>query len=189
MPDIFHVWRPTQEVIDAARLAAATAPFSYEPVGGTRQDLPVGFEHDVQSVIVGRGDLAFARARLALLAGRAFDIPWVSLDRARFDVRPGAPLVHVSEQLCLFTVNACRIIYVVDDPGDFAFAWGTLAGHPVCGEERLGLCLSDNGDVVFEIRKFSRPAHVFVRLAGPVARRIQRRFTQDAFSALLAALR
>lgn len=188
-PDSLHLWRPTADVIDAARGAAAEAPFSYPDVGGTRAELPEGYDHDVQRVILGEGDLAFARARKAMRAGRMFDIPWITLERVHLDLQPGSAVPFVSHQFGFYALNVCRLVYVVDEPDELAFAWGTVAGHVVAGEERFGLRKLNNGDVEFQIRKFSRLAHPLIRLAAPLARRVQRNFSRDALAAMVAASR
>ena len=188
-PDILHLWRPTADVIDAARGAAADAPFSYPEVGGTRGDLPPGYDHEIQRVILGEGDLVFARARKAMRAGRMFDMPWITMERSYLDLQPGSSVPFVSHQYGLYTLNVCRVVYVVDEPAEFAFAWGTVDGHLIAGEERFGLRTLHNGDVEFQIRKFSRFAHPLIRLAAPLAHRAQRRFTQDALAAMVAAAR
>ncbi len=188
-PDVLHVWRPAADVVEAARGAAAKAAFSYAEVGGTRATMPEGYAHDVQSAILGEGDLVFERARRAMRAGRMFDIPWVELERSYLDFQPGSAVPFVSHQYGMYALNVCRIVYVIDEPGEFAFAWGTVAGHMVAGEERFGLRKLENGDVVFEIRKFSRPVHPLIRLATPLALRAQRKFSHDALAAMIAAVR
>jgi uncharacterized protein (UPF0548 family) len=89
-------------------------------------------------------------------------------------------------------LNACRIVYAVDEAGPiskFGFAYGTLPGHVESGEERF-LVEWDRGDdaVWYDILAFSRPHHVLTRLGYPVVRRLQRRFGRDSAAAMLRAV-
>ena len=75
----------------------------------------------------------------------------------------------MARRLGLWWLNACRIVYVVDEEGPvtrFGFAYGTLPGHAGAGEERF-LVEWDraSGEVWYDILAFSRP-HVFLSPAG-----------------------
>lgn len=63
----------------------------------------------------------------------------------------------------LWWLNACRIVYVVDESGPisrFGLAYGTLPGHVERGEERF-MIEWNRGDnsVWYDILAFSRPNH------------------------------
>jgi uncharacterized protein (UPF0548 family) len=75
-------------------------------------------------------------------------------------------------------VAACRIVRVVDEPGRYGFAYGTLPEHPEEGEERFVVTRDEHdGMVVFEVVAFSRPHDLLTKLGGPVPRAIQTRAT------------
>jgi uncharacterized protein (UPF0548 family) len=87
-------------------------------------------------------------------------------------------------------IAACRIIYVLDEPDTFGFAYGTLPAHPEQGEEAFIVRQNPEGVVTFAIVAFSRPRHRLARLGGPIARRIQLDTTRrylDALKAFVAA--
>ncbi len=68
----------------------------------------------------------------------------------------------------------CRVVYVVDEPLRQGFAYGTLLGHPECGEESFVIEMDpDTGAVTARIIAFSRPVHWLVRLGGPLGRAAQ----------------
>ena len=184
-PPVFHLLPPGAELVDRALGAAAHAPLSYAPVGGTEGPLPAGWDHDDQARVVGRGDAAWDAAREAVRRWVPFSMPWVRVHDPALPLAEGAHVAFTSHQLGLWTLNVCRVVAVWDGPTRFGFAYGTLDGHVVAGEERF-LAARDpaTGEVSFGIRKFSRPNHVLVRLAGPVARRLQRQFTADALDAV-----
>jgi hypothetical protein len=55
-------------------------------------------------------------------------------------VQPGADVAVVVSHLGLWSVNACRIVYVIDERGSpekCGFAYGTLPDHRERGEERF----------------------------------------------------
>jgi uncharacterized protein (UPF0548 family) len=87
-----------------------------------------------------------------------------------------------------WTTNVCRVVYVVDEPARFGFAYGTLRGHLLHGEERFLVehNLADD-TVCFDILAFSRPARLLARLGYPIVRWFQKRFGRDAKQAMLSA--
>jgi hypothetical protein len=89
-------------------------------------------------------------------------------------------------------VNACRVVYVVDEGGPvqrFGFAYGTLPDHAASGEERFLVEWDrEGGGVWYDILAFSRPRHVLARLGYPWVRRVQRRFGRDSAAAMARAL-
>jgi uncharacterized protein (UPF0548 family) len=80
-----------------------------------------------------------------------------------------------------------RVVYVLDEDDLRGFAYGTLAGHPECGEEAF-LVERDPEGTWLEIRAFSRPGRWFTSLAGPLGRLLQRRATDRYVAAIRQAL-
>lgn len=78
----------------------------------------------------------------------------------------------------------CRVVYVVDEPDRKGFAYGTLPGHPVSGEEAFVLERGHDGRITFTVSAFSRPATMFAKLGGPVGRTIQHMMTERYLRAL-----
>lgn len=84
------------------------------------------------------------------------------------------------------TVDApVRVVYVIDEPDEVGFAYGTLEGHPESGEESWVVEKRSDDSVWIVIRSFSRPSTRLYRLAGPVLRQVQKRFTKKYLRALL----
>ena len=82
-------------------------------------------------------------------------------------------------------MNAAKIVYVVEAPRRFGFAYGTLPGHVESGEERLLIELADDDSVWYDILAFSRPNHFLTRLGYPFVRRLQKRFSRDSAAAMV----
>jgi uncharacterized protein (UPF0548 family) len=83
-------------------------------------------------------------------------------------------------------VAPCRVVYVVDEPDRFVFAYGTLPGHPEQGEVAMIVERHEGAGVVFRIVSFSRTVDPVARLGSPVTRLIQRRVTGRYVQALAA---
>jgi uncharacterized protein (UPF0548 family) len=81
---------------------------------------------------------------------------------------------------------ACRIVWAVDEPDRFGFAYGTLPLHPARGEESFVVDRDAMGTTTLTITAFSSPRHPLVRLGAPVARRQQAQATQGYLDALQA---
>jgi len=158
------------------------APFSYGPVGETRGALPRGWAHDDQVAALGTGDAVWESAKVALRRWRQFDLGWVRPHDDAVALEAGRLFGFVSRQLGVWAVNVCRVVYVIDEPNRFGFAYGTVGNHVVRGEELFLLERDLAGVVSFRIRKFSRAAHWLVHIAGPATRRIQRSFTRQAIA-------
>jgi uncharacterized protein (UPF0548 family) len=78
----------------------------------------------------------------------------------------------------------CRVIYTIDEPNRKGFAYGTLPGHPECGEEAFIVDQTDDGSVWLTIRSFSRPATWQWWALYPLLRIAQEIFTRRYFRSL-----
>ncbi len=80
-----------------------------------------------------------------------------------------------------------RVVYVVKEEDRRGFAYGTLPGHPECGEEAF-LVERDAESTWAEVRAFSRAGQWVTRLGGPLARLAQRRVAGGYLDAVETAL-
>lgn len=158
---------------------------TYEAVGWTaRTALPPGFLHDHHERRLSGAD-SFERAKLGLKR-------WAAHKGAGARIFPGGAPEEGETVLVGLTLGPLhivapgRIVYVIEEPDRFGFAYGTLPGHPECGEESFLVERGRDGESVFRIRAFSRPAHPLARLGAPLARRIQLRITARYLDALAA---
>jgi uncharacterized protein (UPF0548 family) len=150
--------------------------FTYPEVGATAAELPVGYQHLHASRDVGTGRELFEQCAETVMT-------WGVQRGAGLIVVPGERVQVGAENRIglrlgpLRTWAPCRVVYVLDDPDRKGFAYGTLPGHPECGEESFIVSLDADGTVRFDVTAFSRPARWFARLGGPVTGLIQRRVT------------
>lgn len=153
---------------------AAPEAFTYDEVGGTRdRDAMPSEGYRVLGLRTPlKGPDAFERAA-------AFVLGFGMQRGAGFRVEASSPVALVGLDVLLtarlgpLRVPApTRVAYVLDEPDRRGFAYGTLPGHPECGEELF--VVERAGDEVFvEVRAFSRPARWFTRVLGPVGPGLQ----------------
>jgi uncharacterized protein (UPF0548 family) len=83
-------------------------------------------------------------------------------------------------------LNSCRIVYVIDEPEHFGFAYGTLTEHVEIGEERFTVEFHpDTGEVCYDIFAFSRPGSLLIKLGYPYSRYKQKQFAVGSKAAML----
>lgn len=80
--------------------------------------------------------------------------------------------------------SSCRVVYVIDERDRKGFAYGTLPGHPVSGEEAFIVERTDDGSIWLTIRNFSRPSSWYWWAAYPVVRIAQAVYKRRYFRAL-----
>jgi uncharacterized protein (UPF0548 family) len=78
-----------------------------------------------------------------------------------------------------------RVVAVVDEPARFAFAYGTLPGHPEMGEESFTIEQLDSGTVRATIRIDARPATTWGHVAAPAMSFLQTAAVRRYLAALV----
>jgi uncharacterized protein (UPF0548 family) len=164
-------------------------PFSYAEVGATRDGAPPGYDADHHRARLGAGSEAFERGKAALARWEMFRLGWVELCWSDAPIAPGRAVAVLAKGWGLWWLNACRIVYVIDEPGRFGFAYGTLPDHVEMGEERF-LVERDPADdsVWYDLFAFSRPHHFLTRLAYRATRGAQKRFARASLRAMQRAV-
>lgn len=165
--------------------------FSYAAVGSTASQPPDGYVVDHTRVCLGEGEEAFAAARRALEGFQQFDLGWLSAAEPPRTIREGEIVVVLARLMGLWWLNACRIVYVMDEVTPvrrFGFAYGTVEGHVEEGEERFLVEMDAEGRVWYDILAFSRAAKLATRLGYPYVRRVQKRFGRDSVARLQRAV-
>lgn len=168
-------------------------PFTYPQAGATRGAPPPGFDADHTRVRLGHGEATFAAGCRALRSWKQFDLGWVTAGPTTTAIAPDEVIAVWARMFGTTWVNACRIVYVVDDDGPvrrFGFAYGTLPSHVEAGEERFLIEWDRASDEVrYDILAYSRPRHFLIRLAYPLMRQSQKRFARDSVAAMQAAVK
>lgn len=185
-------WRaPTDAEVRTFIAAQGDATWSYAEPGASSGNPPPGYTLDHNRARLGEGIAVFEAACAALRAWRMFPTPWTRITPADAPIRDGQTLAMQAHALGIWWLSACRIVYVLDESAPvrrFGFAYGTLPAHVEQGEERFSVELHADGSVWYDLRAFSRPHYWPVRLAKPLARRLQMRFVRESMAAMRQAV-
>ncbi|WP_353809804.1 DUF1990 family protein [Agromyces sp. SYSU T00194] len=76
------------------------------------------------------------------------------------------------------------VVYVIDEPDRVGFAYGTVSGGPLSGEESFVVERREDDSVWLTIRAFHRPAGPWSRFFGGIVRRQRREVVRDELRAL-----
>ncbi|MEE3372037.1 MAG: DUF1990 domain-containing protein [Planctomycetota bacterium] len=189
---MFLIRKPTALAINHFRQAQGLLDFTYAAVGATRDTPPPGFVVDRTREQIGVGETTFRRAQEALRNWRQLELGWVSLGTPPPAVKPGETVSVLARVYGLWSLNACRIVYVTQQQNpwpSFGYAYGTLPDHAETGEERFLVEWTPRDDAVYyDILAFSRPHHFLSQAGYPIARRLQRRFARDSMAAMRHAV-
>ena len=184
--------KPSAERLREFLAAQSKLDFTYPAVGATAAVPPAGYVVDRTRIKLGEGAVVFAAAKAALERWEHFHLGWVEASPSNTPIQAGQVVAVIARLFGLWWLNACRIVYVMDEEGPvqrFGFAYGTLPQHAESGEERFTVEWHEEGDVVwYDILAFSRPHQLLARLGYPFARRLQKRFARDSAAAMLRAV-
>jgi uncharacterized protein (UPF0548 family) len=192
---LFCLTRPSEDEVRRFISDQSHSEFSYPEVGASAATPPPGYNVDHCRIKLGSGERAWQRAVSAVRRWQMFDMPWVELCWPATPIREGAVVAVSIRQFGFFSLNAARIVYLVEESSGkegamrFGFAYGTLPGHAESGEERFTVEWSPHdGSVSYEILAFSRPKHPMAKLAYPFSRHLQKKFGDHSRRAMFRAV-
>jgi uncharacterized protein (UPF0548 family) len=188
---MFCLAKPQRSVVDAFISAQQNQRFSYVEVGRSRQQAPSGYTIDHNRSKLGQGADTYERAKCAVRKWKMFDMTWLDLCWTDTPIEAGVTVAVLVSHLGFWSMNACRIVYVIEEHGSsekYGFAYGTLPEHGEIGEERFTVEF-DAGDqaVWYDLYAFSR-ASAPARLAYPFTRALQKRFARESRAAMEKAV-
>ena len=168
-------------------------PFSYPEVGASRDGAPPGYPVNQLRGRLGVGPEMFARAVEALRRWRMYETGWTKLCWPDAPITGGTVVGVLGRHFGLWSLNACRIVYVIEEEASllrrYGFAFGTLPAHVERGEERFTVEWHRADDSVsYEVFAFARPAHPLARAGSPFVRLVQRQFAAASLRAMAAAV-
>jgi len=185
--------KPSAESIRDFLAEQKRLSFSYSAVGATAKTPPAGYAVDRARIKLGEGEAVFRSAIAALQQWEQFHLGWVEAWPPETPLRTDEVVAVMGRGIGLWWLNACRIVYVVDQLGPigkFGFAYGTLPDHVESGEERFTIEWDRaENSVWYDILAFSRPNHILSWLGYPYVRRKQERFRRDSAAAMLRFVR
>lgn len=148
---------------------------TYPEVGATATDMPAGYRHVRASRRIGSGRARFDQAAEAVLRYGMLRGAGLKVEATTEVARMGTDVLG---RLGPF-VAPCRVVHVLDEANHRGFAYGSLPGHAVRGEEMFAVRFDPRDDSVYaEIAAFSTPATWWSRLGAPVLRLAQTLITR-----------
>ena len=189
---MYSLTKPTKQQIQQFITAQRGQPFSYSEVGASRGKPPTGYTIDHNRVQLGVGTETFERAKVAVQRWTMFRFDWLQLCWPDAPIEVASTVAVMIRALGVWSLNACRIVYLIDEEGPvqkFGFAYGTLPGHAERGEERFWVEWHHLDNTVwYDILAFSRPDQLPAKLAYPYVRGLQKRFAVDSKQAMVRAM-
>ena len=175
------------------RRTLSQRPLTYAPVGATlaadTMQIPTGYRGFTKTAKIGDGEARWDCASAAVLH-------WGIKTRSGFTVlpdpvsdrRPQAILNQrywLTARLGPFLIREpIQVVSVIDEPHRKGFAYGTLSGHPVSGEEAFIVDRHADDSVWLTIRSITQPTTGAWRLAGPAVALAQRCYRRRYLRAL-----
>jgi uncharacterized protein (UPF0548 family) len=188
---VWHVHEPTERSLRDFLDRQEGEPFSYAQVGASRDGDAEGYDLLHARTRLGTGASVFAAGCQAIRCWKTFPASWMRIDAPLTPIVPGVVVAVTARAFGLWWLNACRIVYVIDEMVPvrrFGFAYGTLRQHVESGEECFSVEQHDDDGVWYDVRSFSRPRYWMARMARPLVRRLQRRFLRDSLASMRSAV-
>ncbi|BBC32832.1 hypothetical protein SGFS_041260 [Streptomyces graminofaciens] len=150
--------------------------YTYTDVGATREGrTPPGFHPLHVRTRLGEGVEVFQRAAQAVFTWEMHRAMGVGI---RTEAMEAAPGVDLTVSLGGVIKAPCRVVWTLDDPRRKGWAYGTLPGHPECGEEAFVVDRTGDGTVWLTVSAFSRPAKWYARAGGAATRGLQHAYAR-----------
>lgn len=190
---MFTLFEPSGAQIEDSLESQKDLPFSYSEVGASQTVIPPGYPINHHRIQLGTGANVFARAKNAIQNWTMYKLAWTRLYPINAPVAVGGVVCVVVNHGFCWSINPCRIIYIIEESGEsekFGFAFGTLPGHSEEGEERFTIEWQHTDDSVwFELLAFARPHHILAKIGFPFVGLFQRKFAKDCGRTMLEAVK
>ena len=188
---MFCIRTPSLDEIQEFITRQQSSAFSYSEVGASAKEMPNLYNVDRNRILLGSGEVTWRRAVWAIRGWEMFNMPWIRLCWPTIPIQVGRDVAVLVHHFGFCSLNAARIVYVIDEDGPvarFGFAYGTLMEHAERGEERFTVEWNRAEDQVwYSIVAFSVPNEALAKLAYPLSRMLQRRFGDGSKKAMLLA--
>jgi uncharacterized protein (UPF0548 family) len=159
----------------------AGLPLTYAERGSTTGHMPARYHHVRATRRIGRGRDRFEQAAEAVMRYAMLRGAGLRVDASTEVAQVGADVLG---RLGPF-LAPCRVVYVIDEENRRGFAYGSLPGHAVIGEEMFAVRYDPtDGAVYSEVAAFSRPATWWSRLGSPALRVAQHLVSRRYLSAV-----
>src|SRR5205085_9546089 len=150
---------PDKSLLESTLRKQSTQQFSYDEVGlSEREETPTlsAYHIDRPQLVLGSGPSTFESAVEAMKSWQHFAVPNAKLFPSSPTIEKGTNLLVYAHHYGIWSTNACRIVYVVDEINAptqrFGYGYGTLPEHVERGEERFMIEMDEaTGEVVYKL--------------------------------------
>ncbi len=192
---VFLLRRPSEAELWRFVAAQGREPLSYRQVGASRARTPPrGYAANHGRVRLGSGEETYRRAVAAVRRWAMYDMDWIHLLWPDTPIEIGRTVGLLVGHYGFWSLNACRIVYVIDEREGavwrYGFGYGTLPEHAERGEERFTVEWRREDDSVwYELFSFARPGTPLAWIGYPLVRLLVKRFARDSLRAMVEACR
>ena len=186
---MFLLNKPSEQTVRQLISSQKDQPLSCSDARMLDFAVPRGYRADHNRIKLGEGPAVFAKAVEAIKRWEMFNIGWLQLCWPDAPIEAGCGVAVLAHHLGFWSLNACRIVSVIDDDGEsrkYGFIYGTLPDHAERGQERFTVeWRRDDDSVWYDILAYSRPNQLLAKVGYPVTRLLQKRFARDSMRAML----
>lgn len=182
---MFFSSKPDKPQIELFIAEQKNSDLTYTEVGVTETNSYPFWNRDHNRTLIGNGDRTYKSAYAAIQTWKMFDIPWIELHANSTFICKDLNVAILVHHLGFWSLNAARIVYIIQESERFGFAYGTLQEHGEMGEERFSVDINPStGDVHYDILAVSRPRHLMAMLGYPYTRYLQKCFALESMLAM-----
>jgi uncharacterized protein (UPF0548 family) len=119
---MFKINEPSEQDVANFISSQRNLPFTYSEVGATNANPPAHYTVDHNRIQLGRGEAVYSVAVDALKNWRQFDLGWVTIVPRGVVLEVGATVAVKARAFGVWSLNACRVVYTIDESRRFGFA-------------------------------------------------------------------
>ena len=192
---MFFIFKPTEKEIEKFIEIQSNQPFSYKAVGATKmRNAPEDFPINHLRQKLGKGKKVYEKAAEAIHLWQMYALDWTQIRPKNAPVVKGETVITMINHLGFWSLNPCRIIYLIDEKSVSSqkkgFAFGTLPAHSEKGEEQFQIEWNlETDEVFYEIYAFAKPHNSLAKIAFPYVGYLQKSFAADSYQAMLKAVK
>lgn len=188
---MFYISKPTEKEVKELIESQTNLQFSYKNVGATKErNPPIDFPLNQIRKKLGSGETIFNKAVKAIHLWQMYALGWTKVLPENAPIKEGEIILTMINHLGFWSLNPCRIVYLIDEKNDgfqkFGFAFGTLPAHSETGEEQFLIEWNRQTDEVFyEIYAFAKAHNPLAKLGFFYVSYLQKSFAADSYRAML----
>lgn len=194
----FSIIKPDAKTINTVIAAKKQSKFTYPEIGASRfaphppdsNPLPHHYRLLHRRCVLGKGKEVYARAKTAFVKWGMYQLSWLEPCWPETPLSKDVDVAMLGKVLGMWWLNVNRIIYTIQEEEGpverFGFAYGTLHGCSVSGEERVMIEWNhQDNSVYYDLFSFSQANLLITKLSVFYLHALQERFAKESSHAML----